>query len=153
MSCYINALIVFLRREEFIADVNFKSFFFFRSLVCIFTLHHVISHATLKPYGYDITQYTRALPEELRETVKKALVAERNAVQSSALQLQEENDCQKDEEEEALSCPPSKYRTQTGECNNVRHPRWGTKGTPFLRLLPPDYADGKKIFMFCYSMH
>lgn len=111
-------------------------------MVTLFTIHQVISHATLKPYGYDIIQYTRALPEDLRETVKKALITERNAVQSSALQLQQE-DCQSNEEE-AISCPPSKYRTQTGECNNVRHPKWGTKGTPFLRLLPPDYADGKR---------
>ncbi|XP_050297989.1 peroxidasin homolog isoform X2 [Anthonomus grandis grandis] len=30
-----------------------------------------------------------------------------------------------------------------GECNNVRHSRWGNRGAPFLRLLSPSYADGK----------
>ncbi|KAJ9573877.1 hypothetical protein L9F63_008737, partial [Diploptera punctata] len=40
------------------------------------------------------------------------------------------------------SCPPSKYRSLDGSCNNVRHPEWGSRGTPFIRMLPPDYADG-----------
>ncbi|CAG2067071.1 unnamed protein product [Timema podura] len=41
------------------------------------------------------------------------------------------------------SCPPSKYRAPEGVCNNVRHPQWGSRGSPFLRLLPPNYQDGK----------
>lgn len=41
-------------------------------------------------------------------------------------------------------CPPSKYRTPSGACNNVRHPAWGARGSPFLRLLPPAYSDGEK---------
>lgn len=40
------------------------------------------------------------------------------------------------------SCPPSKYRRMDGACNNVRHPEWGTAGTPLRRLLPPVYSDG-----------
>lgn len=44
---------------------------------------------------------------------------------------------------DTISCPPSKFRKPTGECNNVRHARWGNRGAAFLRLLPPDYADGK----------
>ncbi|XP_069697432.1 uncharacterized protein [Periplaneta americana] len=40
------------------------------------------------------------------------------------------------------SCPPSKYRSLDGSCNNVRHPDWGASGTPFRRLFPPDYSDG-----------
>lgn len=113
----------------------------FRSLFLVFTLHQTLSHITLKPYGYDIVQYTRALPVELRESVKAALTAERSAVQSKALSLQQ-TDCQKDEGE-PIRCPPNKYRTQTGECNNIRHPKWGMRGTPFLRLLSPEYADGE----------
>jgi len=42
-------------------------------------------------------------------------------------------------------CPPSKYRTPSGACNNVRHPAWGARGSPFLKLLPPEYSDGKKM--------
>lgn len=40
-------------------------------------------------------------------------------------------------------CPPSKYRTPSGACNNVRHPVWGARGAPFLKLLPSAYSDGK----------
>lgn len=54
--------------------------------------------------------------------------------------------------EEEPPCPPSKYRTATGECNNIRHPRWGNRGAPFLRLLPPSYSDGKcKSVLIIYS--
>lgn len=118
-------------------------FIFFSSFLFLFTLHQTISLATLKLYDYDIAEYTRALPSELKETVKTALLAERNVVHSKERSV-EQKDCQKDEnEEERISCPPSKYRTQTGMCNNIRHPKWGNRGVPFLRLLAPDYADGK----------
>lgn len=52
-------------------------------------------------------------------------------------------------------CPPNKYRTPSGACNNVRHPAWGARGSPFLKLLPSAYSNGKEntcyIFMraFC----
>ncbi|XP_021931916.1 peroxidasin homolog [Zootermopsis nevadensis] len=39
-------------------------------------------------------------------------------------------------------CPPSKYRNLDGSCNNVRHPEWGTRGSPFRRLLQASYSDG-----------
>ncbi|PBC26298.1 Peroxidasin [Apis cerana cerana] len=38
-------------------------------------------------------------------------------------------------------CPPSKYRTPSGTCNNVRHPVWGARSAPFLKMLPPAYSD------------
>ncbi|XP_063588513.1 uncharacterized protein LOC134765694 [Penaeus indicus] len=40
------------------------------------------------------------------------------------------------------SCPPSRYRTADGTCNNPDQPRWGAASTPYLRLLPAWYADG-----------
>ncbi|XP_071536365.1 uncharacterized protein [Panulirus ornatus] len=40
------------------------------------------------------------------------------------------------------SCPPSRYRTLDGTCNNPDQPRWGAANTPYLRLLPAWYADG-----------
>ncbi|KAK7069012.1 hypothetical protein SK128_018576, partial [Halocaridina rubra] len=40
------------------------------------------------------------------------------------------------------SCPPSRYRTVDGTCNNPDQPRWGAANTPYLRLLPAWYADG-----------
>ncbi|XP_013400047.1 peroxidase isoform X2 [Lingula anatina] len=36
----------------------------------------------------------------------------------------------------------SKYRTITGECNNLQHPTWGESFTPLLRLISADYGDG-----------
>lgn len=41
------------------------------------------------------------------------------------------------------SCPPNKYRSLDGSCNNVRHPERGTRGSPFRRLLLPSYSDGE----------
>ncbi|KAL4713807.1 hypothetical protein ACJJTC_015461 [Scirpophaga incertulas] len=47
--------------------------------------------------------------------------------------------CQSDQQ----PCPPSKYRSQDGSCNNLRRPYlWGVSNTPFRRVLPPDYGDG-----------
>ena len=45
---------------------------------------------------------------------------------------------------ETPSCDAhSKYRTIDGSCNNLQHPKWGQAETAFLRLLVPDYGDGK----------
>lgn len=44
-------------------------------------------------------------------------------------------------------CPPSKYRSPTGECNNVRHRSWANRGDVFLRLLKPEYEDGNVLFL------
>uniref|UniRef100_A0A1B6LPE8 Peroxidase n=1 Tax=Graphocephala atropunctata TaxID=36148 RepID=A0A1B6LPE8_9HEMI len=42
------------------------------------------------------------------------------------------------------SCDPeAKYRTIDGSCSNLEHPSWGQAGTPFTRLLPAHYEDGK----------
>ncbi|KAL1488622.1 hypothetical protein ABEB36_014425 [Hypothenemus hampei] len=86
-----------------------------------------------------ITNYTTNLPEDLQHIVGKALQLERNA--SLSMKNSEEN-CAA---EENVPCPPSKYRTFSGECNNVRHRFWGARGAPFLRLLPPSYSDGKSL--------
>lgn len=39
-------------------------------------------------------------------------------------------------------CPPSKFRSLNGECNNVLHKTWGAVGNAFLRLIEAEYADG-----------
>lgn len=53
------------------------------------------------------------------------------------------HNCTPAEDERSTPCPPSKYRSASGECNNVRHRPWGRRGDVFTRLLPPNYADGK----------
>ena len=39
-------------------------------------------------------------------------------------------------------CPPGKYRTYSGHCNNVNKPFWGAIYEPLQRILRPDYSDG-----------
>lgn len=40
-------------------------------------------------------------------------------------------------------CPKNRYRSYDGTCNNLRNPILGTPNTPYNRLLPPKYGDGK----------
>lgn len=41
-----------------------------------------------------------------------------------------------------IPCTVERYRTYTGHCNNLKHQSWGAAYTPFVRYLPPVYADG-----------
>lgn len=46
------------------------------------------------------------------------------------------------ENEKLPPCPPSKFRSPNGECNNIIRRDWGARGDIFHRLLAPSYADG-----------
>ncbi|XP_074027554.1 uncharacterized protein isoform X2 [Leptinotarsa decemlineata] len=112
----------------------------FRSSLCtiLCTLSFLASsQSTLKPHEYNITQYTRTLPEDLRPIVQRALIIERHATSGQPWSSEL---CSL---EKVTACPPMKFRKPSGECNNVRHPKWGTRGEKFLRMLPPTYGDGK----------
>jgi hypothetical protein len=74
------------------------------------------------------------LPSDLKSRARSALLLER----SNGAQ-----DC--DSEKEAEPCPPSKYRSSTGECNNVIHRDWGARGDIFMRMLTPNYADDRSL--------
>ncbi|XP_050297990.1 uncharacterized protein LOC126737238 [Anthonomus grandis grandis] len=91
-------------------------------------------HSNLIENKLDMENYLRPLPKDLKPKVTLAFQAE----QGKPLTRE---DC--GEEAEDVPCPPSKYRSIDGECNNVRHPSWGTRGMPFLRMLKAEYADGK----------
>lgn len=41
-----------------------------------------------------------------------------------------------------IPCTIERFRTYNGLCNNLKHPTWGATFTPFVRNLPPMYADG-----------
>ncbi|KFB47945.1 AGAP013282-PA-like protein [Anopheles sinensis] len=40
-------------------------------------------------------------------------------------------------------CTNSPYRSFDGTCNNLQNPTWGSVNTPFTRLIPANYGDGK----------
>ena len=39
-------------------------------------------------------------------------------------------------------------RSPDGTCNNIQHPEWGARHTPFTRLMPAAYEDGMIFFLF-----
>ncbi|KAK9883031.1 hypothetical protein WA026_001241 [Henosepilachna vigintioctopunctata] len=85
--------------------------------------------------SFNLTQYTKAIPEDLRLGVETAFKIEQEVVENG----RQKNKCAL---QDPIPCPPGKYRRPSGECNNIRHPRWGTRGAPFLRILAPTYSDG-----------
>ncbi|XP_030764451.1 uncharacterized protein LOC115888752 [Sitophilus oryzae] len=97
----------------------------------------IFSTTTLCSTNFNVTSYINNLPEDVKPAVQKAFHMEKESEDSTTVDT-----CKT---EDNFNCPPSKYRTTSGECNNVRHPTWGTRGSPFLRLLPPTYADGKSL--------
>jgi len=40
--------------------------------------------------------------------------------------------------------PADKFRSHDGTCNNLRQPNFGRKGTPFQRIMLPEYAGGSQ---------
>ncbi|XP_014357630.2 heme peroxidase 2 [Papilio machaon] len=80
----------------------------------------------------------QAVPSDLRRAVSEALALERRF----HLGANDAHNCSSEDDVSSTPCPPSKYRSASGECNNVRHRPWGRRGDVFLRLLPANYADG-----------
>lgn len=85
--------------------------------------------------SFNISRYIKDIPEDIKLGVQTSLKIEEEVRQNG----KQKNSCAL---QEPIPCPPGKYRRPNGECNNIRHPRWGSRGTPFLRYLPPTYADG-----------
>lgn len=69
------------------------------------------------------------MPGDLKSRVRLALKLEKTNL----------NTC--DPNEKSVPCPPSKFRSPTGECNNILNRGYGARGDAFLRLLDPNYAD------------
>ncbi|KAG1649408.1 Thyroid peroxidase [Nymphon striatum] len=43
-------------------------------------------------------------------------------------------------------CTAEKFSDIAGTCNNLNNPTWGVNNSPYVRLLPPVYADGIESF-------
>ncbi|XP_066600393.1 uncharacterized protein [Prorops nasuta] len=102
----------------------------------------IVAVVTLSPTRqFDIQEYVYGVDQDLQARARAAVEAEIFAFSSerSSRGHNLPNEC-KDYPERP--CPPSKFRTPSGACNNVRHPAWGARGSPFLKLLPPAYSDG-----------
>nr|XP_012145980.1 PREDICTED: uncharacterized protein LOC100880086 isoform X3 [Megachile rotundata] len=96
------------------------------------TLHH-----------FDISDYLYGVDHDLQARARAGIEAERFTYQTRArYQNRPDSSDAPCRIKQERPCPPSKYRTPSGTCNNVRHPIWGARGAPFLKLLPPAYSDG-----------
>lgn len=92
---------------------------------------------------FDLSGYIYQVDEDLQARARAAFEAERQAFQSKTwLQGRLGSDGAPCRVRLESPCPPSKFRTPSGACNNVRHPAWGARGSPFLKLLAPAYSDG-----------
>ncbi|XP_043261638.1 uncharacterized protein LOC122402694 [Colletes gigas] len=103
----------------------------------------LVTLAITTQHQFDISDYLYGIDNNLQARAHAGFEAERFTYQTRA-RFQERTEA-KDAPcrvKPQRPCPPSKYRTPSGTCNNVRHPVWGSRGVPFLKLLPPAYADG-----------
>jgi peroxidase len=109
--------------QTFFLLLLFNVFFFF--YLNIFSAYLVITLALQDTISSD-----------LRARARAALLLEKSSSSSSS---------QCDVEVNQSPCPPSKFRSPTGECNNVNHRDWGARGDIFMRMLAPNYADDKTL--------
>ncbi|XP_048515872.1 uncharacterized protein LOC105686151 [Athalia rosae] len=109
-------------------------------LAAVLTIASALSPAI---YQFNLSEYVAGLDEDLQARAVAALEAERQAYQSKTwLEDRIGTDGTPCRIRAERPCPPSKYRTPSGACNNVRHPAWGARGSPMLSLIGPAYADG-----------
>ncbi|XP_011700902.1 PREDICTED: uncharacterized protein LOC105457760 isoform X2 [Wasmannia auropunctata] len=110
------------------------------SLVLLCILVIVVPALSSTVSQFDISEYIYGIDHDLQARARSAIEAERFAYRSRANKIQSVNATCRVRSERP--CPPSKYRTPSGACNNVRYPAWGARGSPFLKLLPSEYLDG-----------
>lgn len=116
------------------------NFFCYRLVILAITAYESNAHSSLRPFDYNITDYVVDLPEDIREIAAKALRAEWN--KAHIRRYDTGVTCTPSDANEQ-PCPPNKFRQLNGECNNFRHRKWGTRGSKFLRMIKPQYSDGK----------
>lgn len=74
--------------------------------------------------------HTDIISSDLRARARQALLLERPNGADSCETVKE-----------PAACPPSKFRSPTGECNNVNHRDWGARGDILMRMIAPNYSD------------
>lgn len=89
-----------------------------------------------------IATHSSTTPNDLKSRARVALQLERSNTFPCDASTQQQ-----------ITCPPSKFRSPTGECNNVLHRYWGARGDRLLRLIEPNYADGKSLPRTSISSH
>ncbi|XP_046470600.1 uncharacterized protein [Neodiprion pinetum] len=106
----------------------------------LFYIAAAISPAVVQ---YNVSEYVANIDIDLQARAVAALEAEKHAYQSRTwLEDRIGPDGSPCRVRPERPCPPSMYRAPSGACNNVRHPAWGARGSPMLRLIGPAYADG-----------
>ncbi|XP_015597950.1 uncharacterized protein LOC107269047 [Cephus cinctus] len=112
---------------------------------CLGVLSAVFLVAALSPthHRFDLSEYVYQVDQDLQARARVALEAEERVFQSKTwLQDRVSTNGTLCAVTDERPCPPSKYRAPSGACNNIRHPAWGARGSPFLRFLPATYSDG-----------
>ncbi|XP_023246916.1 peroxidasin homolog [Copidosoma floridanum] len=110
-----------------------------RTSLALLGLVVAASTVTTQNRLFDVNDYVYGVDIDLQARARAAIEAERFTLQSNNRERSEKEPCRLRQER---PCPPSKYRTPSGACNNVRHPAWGARGSPYLRVLPPAYTNG-----------
>lgn len=108
-----------------------------RWLVILLAVFHTAYSVANKNKPSD-SDSIEGVPSELRRAASEAIALEKRFL----LGANDAQNCSETGDRSGSPCPPSKYRSASGECNNVRHRPWGRRGDVFLRLLPPNYVDG-----------
>jgi hypothetical protein len=139
MICIKFAIVKNINTKDLNANTNSKleiprkiKSFNFSYFLCICSIHLVVSTLALQD----------TITSDLRERARSALQLERFGDNKNCNNNNNNNN-DGDNDEKESPCPPSKFRSPTGECNNVNHRDWGSRGDVFMRLLTPDYADSK----------
>ncbi|XP_034941467.1 uncharacterized protein [Chelonus insularis] len=90
---------------------------------------------------FDISEYVYGVDDDLQAKCRAAIEAEHHAYRTNSWKQAKWNGSTCEDTWEN-PCPPSEFRTPSGTCNNIRHPSWGARGSPFIKMLPPAYSDG-----------
>ncbi|CAB4062585.1 PXDN [Lepeophtheirus salmonis] len=100
----------------------------------------------LKPYkkitkqSFKMNMRNALIRQAIREMEKNGTsraYSEEDMMEEMMENCEEIEACQSEE----IHCQVKKYRTITGECNNLQNPKWGASFTPFARVIEARYGN------------